>query len=39
MENYKKKNIVCFYDVEEKEFDEDEFIPLKNHAYPLLSYE
>ena len=38
LEHFKNKNIVVFYDIEEKEFDEDEFIPLKNYAYPLLGY-
>jgi calpain-15 len=38
-EHLKNKHIVAFYDVEEKEFDEDEFIPLKNYAYPLLAIE
>jgi hypothetical protein len=28
-----------FYDIEEKAFEEDEFIPYKNYAYPLLSIE
>jgi hypothetical protein len=39
MENFKNKHIVVFYDIIEKEFEEDEFIPLKNYAYPLLGFE
>ena len=39
LENLKLKHIVTFYDIEEKEFDEDEFIPLKNYAYPVISFE
>lgn len=38
-EHLRQRHIVAFYDVEEKEFDEDEFIPLKNYAYPLLAIE
>lgn len=39
LENFKNKHIVVFYDIEEKEFDEDEFVPQKNYAYPLMGYE
>ena len=30
---------MVLYDIEEKEFEEDEFIPLRNYAYPITSFE
>ena len=35
---FEAKLAVVFFNNEEKEFDEDEFIPLKNYAYPLLGF-
>lgn len=32
-------NIVVLYDIEQKQFEEDEFIPLRNYAYPIIDYE
>ena len=32
-------NIIVFYDLEEKQFDEDQFTPLRNYAYPIVGFE
>lgn len=34
--NVEKGSIVVFFDIEEREFDEDIFVPIKNYAYPIL---
>lgn len=39
MSNYKANNVVVFYDIQESQFDEDQFTPLKHFAYPMIGVE